>query len=70
MADIARAGRARWKIENEGFNCLARHGYNIKRNFGQDRAVIEDRLARIPGRPACKKIANAAIDILVRSKYA
>ena len=21
-------------IENEGFNCLARHGYNIKRNFG------------------------------------
>ncbi len=31
---IARAGRARWKIENEGFNCLARHGRNCKRNFG------------------------------------
>ncbi len=31
---IARAGRARWKIENGGFNCLARHGRNFKRNFG------------------------------------
>ncbi len=31
---IARAGRARWKIENEGCNCLARHGRNCKRNFG------------------------------------
>ena len=29
---LARAGRARWKIER--FNCLARHGYNLKRNFG------------------------------------
>ncbi len=31
---IARAGRAPWKIENEGFHCLARHGRNCKRNFG------------------------------------
>ncbi len=36
---IARAGRARWKIENEGFNCLARHGRNCKRNFGHGKDV-------------------------------
>ncbi len=41
---IARAGRARWKIENEGFNCLARHGRNFKRNFGQGK----DALANVP----------------------
>ena len=34
MAEIARAGRARWKIENESFNCLSRHGYHSKHNFG------------------------------------
>ncbi len=36
---IARAGRARWKIENEDFNCLARHGDNFKRNFGHGKAA-------------------------------
>lgn len=25
---------APWAIENEGTNCLVRHGYNSKRNFG------------------------------------
>jgi len=34
VAEIARAGRARRKIENEGFNCLSRQGYNLKHNFG------------------------------------
>ena len=38
VAAIAPAARSRWKIENETFNCLARHGYNIKRNFGHGRA--------------------------------
>ena len=33
VAEIARAGRARWKIENESFNCLSRHGYHSKHNF-------------------------------------
>ncbi len=32
---IARVGWARWKIENEGFNCLARHGCN----FGHGKAA-------------------------------
>ncbi len=36
---IARAGRARRKIENEGLSCLARNGRNFKRNFGHGKAV-------------------------------
>ncbi|MCL2717100.1 MAG: hypothetical protein FWD68_21795, partial [Alphaproteobacteria bacterium] len=26
--------RARWKIENEGFNVLKNNGYNLEHNFG------------------------------------
>ena len=47
VAEIARAGRARWKIENEGFNCLARHGYNVKRNFGHGRDGLANLLATL-----------------------
>jgi hypothetical protein len=28
------AARARWKIENECFNSLKNHGYNIEHNYG------------------------------------
>ncbi len=31
---IEKAGRARWKIENETFNTLKNQGYNFKHNFG------------------------------------
>lgn len=31
---IARAGRARWRIENETFNTLKNQGYNFEHNFG------------------------------------
>lgn len=31
---IMRAGRARWRIENETFNTLKNRGYNFERNFG------------------------------------
>ncbi len=47
VAAIARAGRARWKIENEGFNCLARHGYNSKRNFGHGSKGLANLLATL-----------------------
>ncbi len=33
-ATIVDAGRARWKIENECFNSLKNHGYNIEHNYG------------------------------------
>ncbi len=39
---ITRPGRARRKIENEGFNCLARRGRNFKRNFGHGKAAPAD----------------------------
>jgi hypothetical protein len=32
--EIVSAGRARWKIENECFNTLKNHGYNIEHNYG------------------------------------
>ncbi len=32
--DIMRAGRARWKIENETFNTLKNQGYNFEHNYG------------------------------------
>lgn len=31
---IIRAGRARWKIENETFNTLKNQGYNFEHNYG------------------------------------
>ena len=32
--DIMRAGRARWKIENETFNTLKNQGYNLGHSYG------------------------------------
>ena len=34
VEDLAAAGRARWKIENETFNTLKTKGYNLEHNFG------------------------------------
>ena len=34
VARIVRAGRARWKIENEGFDTLKNQGYHLEHNFG------------------------------------
>ena len=32
--DLMRAGRARWRIENETFNTLKNQGYEFEHNFG------------------------------------
>jgi len=32
--DLMRAGRTRWKIENETFNTLKNQGYNLGHNYG------------------------------------
>ena len=32
--DIAKGGRARWKVENETFNTLKNQGYHFEHNFG------------------------------------
>src|SRR5271154_376807 len=34
VAEIVACGRARWKIENESFNVLKNHGYELEHNFG------------------------------------
>jgi hypothetical protein len=34
VAELVKAGRARWKIENETFNTLKNQGYHLEHNFG------------------------------------
>jgi hypothetical protein len=34
VAEIVACARARWKIENEGFNVLKNNGYHLEHNFG------------------------------------
>ena len=34
VAEIVRAGRARWKVENETFNTLKNQGYHLEHNYG------------------------------------
>ena len=47
VAAIARARRARWRIEDEGSSCLARHGHNIKRSFGHGSKGMANLLATL-----------------------
>jgi hypothetical protein len=37
VGELVKAGRARWKIENETFNTLKNQGYHIEHNFGHGR---------------------------------
>jgi hypothetical protein len=37
VKSIMRAGRARWKIENETFNTLKNQGYHLEHNYGHGR---------------------------------
>jgi len=43
--DLAAAGRARWKIENENFNTLKTKGYNLEHNFGHGKQHLAALLA-------------------------
>jgi hypothetical protein len=45
VADIAACGRARWKIENEGFNVMKNHGYELEHNFGHGKKFLAMTLA-------------------------
>ncbi len=45
VADIAAAGRARWKIENETFNVMKNHGYELEHNFGHGKKFLAMTLA-------------------------
>ena len=37
---LVRGGRARWSIENEGFNTLKNNGYHIEHNFGHGKKFL------------------------------
>ena len=45
VAEIAGCGRARWKIENEGFNVMKNHGCELEHNFGHGQTFLAMTLA-------------------------
>ncbi len=40
VAELAQCARARWKIENETFNVLKRHGHRLEHNFGHGKKTL------------------------------
>src|SRR5271169_1148972 len=47
VAEIAACGRARWKIENEAFNVMKNHGYELEHNFGHGETFLAMMLAAL-----------------------
>src|SRR5262249_25053958 len=47
VADIVAAARARWKIENETFNVMKNHGYELEHNFGHGQTFLAMTLAAL-----------------------
>ena len=47
VAEIAACGRSRWKIENESFNVLKNHGYELEHNFGHGETYLAMTLAAL-----------------------
>ena len=43
--DIARAGRTRWRVENETFNVLKNRGYHFEHNYGHGKQYLSSTLA-------------------------
>ena len=44
---IVAAGRSRWKIENETFNVLKNHGYQLEHNYGHGKQNLSTVLAML-----------------------
>jgi len=44
VAEIVKAGRARWKIENENNNTLKTKGYHLEHNFGHGEKFLSSLL--------------------------
>lgn len=42
VVELVRAGRSRWKIENETFNTLKNQGYHIEHNFGHGQRYLSN----------------------------
>lgn len=45
--EIVAAGRSRWKIENETFNVLKNHGYQLEHNYGHGKQNLSTVLAML-----------------------
>ena len=45
VQDIARAGRTRWRVENETFNVLENQGYQFEHNYGHGKQYLSSTLA-------------------------
>ena len=44
LPTLRQLGRARWKIEIEGFNLLKKHGYHMEHNFGHGKQGLSNTL--------------------------
>ena len=47
VAEIVACGRARWKIENESFNVMKNHGYELEHNSGHGQKFLAMMLAAL-----------------------
>lgn len=47
VAEIVAGARARWKIENESFNVMKNHGYELEHNFGHGETFLAMTLAAL-----------------------
>ena len=47
VAEIVACARARWKIENESFNVMKNHGYELEHNFGHGQEFLAMTLAAL-----------------------
>ena len=46
VVELVKAGRCRWKIENENFNTLKTKGYHFEHNFGHGQQYCRRRCYR------------------------
>jgi hypothetical protein len=47
VAEIVACARARWKIENESFNVMKNHGYELEHNFGHGKRFLAMTMATL-----------------------
>lgn len=47
VVKVARAGRARWRIENETFNTLKNQGYNFEHNYGHGNQFLSTNFSNL-----------------------
>jgi len=49
VAQVAQAGRGRWKIENENNNVLKTKGYHLEHNFGHGKQYLSATMLSLEG---------------------